>query len=145
MTPDQILAAARQLVAAHRATPYRMGGDDWQTGMDCSAFIWRVVGQRKLAAGVWRNTDWLVRNRHQPPMRELAAGESVAPGSIAVYGGRVVRGRRYAGHVGIVVDADRQIVIDCSSSAKGIRERVAPILFLGPSDGRPVFFLRFEA
>lgn len=143
MTPDQILAAARQLVAMHRATPYRMGGDDWQTGMDCSAFVWRVVGQRKLAGGVWRNTDWLVRNRQHPPMRELAAGEAPAPGTIAVYGGRMVRGRRYAGHVGIVVDAERQIAIDCSSSAGGIRERKAAILFRGPSDGRPVHFLRF--
>jgi cell wall-associated NlpC family hydrolase len=132
-----LVAKAQQYAADNPNTPYTLGGNSFQTGMDCSAFVWQVLGEPKGN----RNTDWLVSNRDKYPFASSPVPE---PGMLAVYGGKMTQddGKKY-GHVGIIVDPDQQIVVDCSQSQDGIRQRKLPILFTGPGDGRKAYFLRY--
>lgn len=137
MTPADLVAKARQFVADHPNTPYTLGGDSWTTGMDCSSFVWRVLGESK------KMTDWMVANRNKYPLQEVGPGETIEPGMIAVYSGGEVNGVHKYGHTGIVADPATETIIDCSSTLDGIREHKSQVLFHGPSDGRKLYFLRY--
>ena len=144
MTPTEILEYARAW-CDRRDITYRMGAENiGQDGaLDCSAFVWQVLGDKKRD----RNTDWIAGDALHA-CTKFRRIDAPMPGCIAVYPSRwekVADGpaRRHAGHVGIVTDPAKKLVIDCSSSQNGIREHRQRVLFDGPSDGRKVIFCAF--
>jgi len=105
-----------------KGVKYQMGADRKKL-MDCSAFVWRCMEERKYNGIVWRNTDWLVSERSLPYFKRI---KKPVVGCIAVYGRyRNKKGKKRAGHVCIVVDPIKKTVIDCSSSQEGVSQRVA--------------------
>ena len=145
MTPTEILEGAKTWAKNRLDITYRMGAENIARNgaLDCSAFVWQVLGDKKRD----RNTDWIVGDATHACTKFRRIDVPV-PGCIAVYPGRweIVPGgpnKRHAGHVGIVVDVDKKLVIDCSSSQNGIRCHRQRVLFDGPSDGRKVIFCAF--
>ena len=142
MQPQEVLLSALDYAAAHKGTKYAMGADD-DNASDCSAFLWRALHDRKHD----RNTDWIAGDALHA-CTKFHAVDVPFPGCVAVYGSRWehVEGqpaKRHAGHVGIVVDVAKKLVVDCSSSQNGIRVHRQRVLFDGPSDGRKVIFCAF--
>lgn len=154
MNLSEILEGAQSWATNRRDITYKMGGEDIrQNGkLDCSAFVWQVLGEKKFDGKVWRNTDWIRADalNRKTKFRKI---DSPVPGCIAVYGGRVEKTptgvtKRHAGHVGFVVDPVKKIAIDCSSSKNGIRLHRQAVLFDGPSDKRTaglIFVVPVEA
>lgn len=93
---DELLGEAEEL--ADRAEPYRLGGRNPDTGVDCSALIQVLI---------WQATRrWLPRHSaDQRRCGERVALADVAPGDLLF-----VRARKQSwSHVGILVDADRVV------------------------------------
>lgn len=120
--PQLILENARSWL--DKGIEYQMGADNLKK-MDCSAFVWRCLGERKYDGKVWRNTDWLCSPSALKFFKRL---DGPTPGCIVVYpsttilrpNGTVIR---RAGHTAVVSDPVAKTIIDCSSSQNGIRER----------------------
>lgn len=150
MNLSEILQGAQNWARTRRDITYGMGGEDTrQNGrLDCSAFLWNVLGDKKRD----RNTDW-IRNDALTRKTKFRRIVAPVPGCIAVYGSRWEKTpagttKRHAGHVGIVVDVDKKLAIDCSSSQNGIRLHRQAVLFDGPSDKREqslIFVVPVEA
>lgn len=139
MTAAEFLDLAWANLRKHVIARYGMGtedGDGPVQSFDCSSWIWDCRGEKKHD----RNTDWILADAtgKQTKFRAIPAPE---PGCIAVYGTKWKKnGERMAGHVGIVVDVARKLVIDCSSSQNGPACHVQAVLFDGTKDGRkPIF------
>lgn len=138
MNLSEILEGAQYWARNRRDITYRMGGEDTrQNGkLDCSAFLWNVLGDKKKD----RNTDW-IRTDALGRKSKFRRINAPVPGCIAVYGSRWEKTpagatKRHAGHVGIVIDVEKKLAIDCSSSQNGIRLHRQAVLFDGPSDKR---------
>jgi hypothetical protein len=138
MNLAEILEGAQAWARNRRDITYQMGGEDIRKDgkLDCSAFAWTVLGEKKKD----RNTDWIRADAvgRKSRFRQIAAP---VPGCIAVYGSRWEKTpagatKRHAGHVGFVVDPEKKLAIDCSSSQNGIRLHRQSVLFDGPSDKR---------
>ena len=119
---DQIVANARSYL--NKGWTYKLGGDsDTKKQIDCSAFIWRVLGEKKYSPELkkWRNTNWLVSDEAQQYFQRIP---NPIPGSIAVYGWTTRSdGSKKVGHVAVVVDPSTRTIIDAASSTNGITER----------------------
>ncbi len=142
MTPTELLTGAQSWARNRLDITYQMGAEDLRKNgrLDCSAFVWQVLGEAKHD----RNTDWIAGDALHACTKFRRIDVAV-PGCIAVYPSRwekVPGGppKRHAGHVGIVVDPVKKLVVDCSSSQNGIRQHRQYVLFDGPSDGRKVVF-----
>ncbi len=142
MNLSEILEGAHNWAKTRRDIKYKMGGEDIRENgsLDCSAFVWHVLGEKKFDGKVWRNTDWIRADALNRKTKFRPIAQPV-PGCIAVYGGRTEKRpngvtRRHAGHVGFVVDPVKKLAIDCSSSQNGIRLHRQVVLFNGPSDKR---------
>lgn len=115
---QQIIDNARSWMG--KGITYQMGADNLKK-MDCSAFIWRCLGERKYNGKVWRNTDWLCS---PPALGDFIRLPHAEDGCIVVYPSyKDSKGKRRAGHVAVVVDAEHHTIIDCSQSQNGIAER----------------------
>ena len=107
---------------------YQLGADrttGTDPALDCSAFIWRVLGERKFDPDkdVWRNTSWVYEDieKHNTKFDKVLL-ENAMGGDIIVYGWE--KGK--AGHIAIITGVDKKGTImgwDCSSSANGISYR----------------------
>ena len=126
---DQIIANARSYL--NKGWTYKLGGDsDSKKQIDCSAFIWRVLGERKYSPQLkkWRNTQWLVSDDALNYFQRIP---NPIPGAIAVYGWTTRSdGSKKVGHTGIVVDPSTRTIIDAAS--KGITERKGNIFWNNP-------------
>lgn len=138
MNLAELLEGAQGWAKSRRDITYGMGKEDpRQNGaFDCSAFFWSLMGEKKKD----RNTDWVRADAVGRKSRFRQIAQPV-PGAIAVYGTRWEKTpsgatKRHAGHIGIVVDVAKKLVIDCSSSQNGIRLHRQPVLLDGPSDKR---------
>lgn len=144
MTGQQIVTAARAFLG--RGITYDLGADDMTPptmALDCSAFVWRVLGSRKFDGKRWRNTDWIVGDiTGAQTCFTAVAPADVQPGDIVVYGKKQNCGR--TGHIGIVVDPAAHVVIDCSSSKNGVTERRADFFWHRPSPKAPAVFGRYK-
>lgn len=134
MSPIAFLSHAFAMLAAHVVATYGMGTEDGEgpvQAFDCSAWIWFLMGEKKND----RNTDWILADAcgKQTKFRRI---DAPVPGCIAVYGTKWVKGERYAGHVGVVVNVARHLVIDSSSSQNGPACHKQDVLFTGTKDGR---------
>ena len=115
---QQIVSNARSWIG--KGITYQMGADNLQK-MDCSAFVWRCLGERKYGDKVWRNTDWLCSDKALAQFVRLPHAED---GCIVVYPShKNATGKRRAGHVAVVVNANEHTIVDCSQSQNGITER----------------------
>ncbi len=138
MTPLEFLDVAFVNLRKHIAAHYGMGtedGDGAVQSFDCSAWIWDCRGELKHD----RNTDWILGDASGKQTKFKAIASPV-PGCVAVYGTLWSKGQRHAGHVGIVVEVARKLVLDCSSGQDGPAVHKQAVLFDGPSDGRKVMF-----
>jgi len=105
---------------------YKLGADRItgnEPALDCSAFIWRVFGERKFADDVWRNTSWLYEDitKHNTKFDRVKL-EDVCGGEVIVYGWE--KGK--PGHCAIITGVNDRATImgwECSSSAGGITHR----------------------
>lgn len=150
MNLSELLQAAHAWEKDRRDITYKMGREDIRKNgaLDCSAFIWKLFGENKKD----RNTDWL-RNDALTKMTRFRRIAAPVPGAIAVYGTRWEKTptgmtKRHAGHVGVVVDVAKKLVIDCSSSKNGIRLHRQAVLLDGPADKRQnglIFIVPVEA
>lgn len=134
MTPQDLQDAAWANLRRDTGVTYGMGKEG-DNSSDCSAWIWDCAGEKKHD----RNTDWILSDAigKQTKFKQIPAP---IPGCIAVYGTKWVKKKRYSGHVGIVVDVARKLVLDCSSSENGPACHKQEVLFDGTKDGRkPVF------
>lgn len=147
-----VLARAQDFLARYGGkVQYRMGDDDLEptddrerdgVGIDCSAFVARCQGLRKKdAKGRWWGTDRIYDDTCGPHERWRQI-DAPKPGCIGVYPGRVVNGKRRAGHVWIVEDVARRLTIEASSSGKGIARRHRPNWFQpgATGNGRPIIW-----
>lgn len=108
---------------------YKLGADRIsgnEPALDCSAFIWRVLGERKYdpEKEVWRNTDWLYNDieKNNTKFDKVSSLAEVKGGDIIVYGWE--KGK--VGHVALITSVNSKGHIlgwDCSSSAGGISHR----------------------
>lgn len=150
MNLSELLEGALSWEKNRRDITYGMGKEDTRKNgaLDCSAFFWNLMGEKKKD----RNTDW-VRNDALTRKTRFRRVMQPVPGVIAVYGTRWEKTptgatKRHAGHIGIVVDPVKKLVIDCSSSQNGIRLHRQPVLIDGPSDRREnslIFVVPVEA
>jgi len=138
LSPQDLLNAAFANLQRDVRAHYGMGTEN-DASFDCSAWIWDCVGDKKHD----RNTDWILADAtgKQTKFKVLAAP---LPGCVAVYGTKWLKGgKRKAGHVGIVVDVARMLVLDCSDSQDGPACHVQEVLFNGTKDGRKPVFCQF--
>jgi hypothetical protein len=150
MNLSEILERAKELEKTRRDITYGMGKEDTRPNgaLDCSSFMWLILGDKKRD----RNTDWM-RNDALTKKTKFRRVMQPVPGVIAVYGTRWEKTpagttKRHAGHVGVVVDVAKKLVIDNSSSQNGIRLHRQPVLLDGPSDKREnglIFIVPVEA
>ena len=138
MTPAQLLAKAIEYTTTLKGVRYKMGTENWAPdgSGDCSAFLWLCMGEKKRD----RNTDW-IRADALGAQTKFRAVSQPEPGVIAVYGTRWEKTpsgvtKRHAGHVGVVADVAKKLVVDLSSGQNGIRLHRQPVLLDGPSDRR---------
>lgn len=101
---------------------------------DCSGFVAWLIGRSRSPASDfrwWLSTDSIwsdALGKHQL-FRKI---DVAVPGCIAVYPDYKdnVTGKKHQGHVGLVVDPDKHIVIDCSSNPPdGISEHVQEVFW----------------
>lgn len=114
MTPDQIITRAKSYIGI--VTRYAMGGNT-ATCMDCSQFVWTVLGSPKFDGRIWWNTDRIYQDAMGPQSRFIRL-EAPEVGCLAVYG-RAQNGG-HTGHVAFVVDPVARTIIDCSQSHDGV-------------------------
>lgn len=118
----QVIDNARSFIG--QGWTYKLGGDsEKKKEIDCSAFVWRCLGDRKYdkSSGVWRNTSWLASSKALAIFDRL---DEPVPGCIAVYGwSKYPNGKGKPGHCAIVVDPAAHTVIDASSSTNTVKER----------------------
>ena len=119
---QEVIDNARSFIG--KGWTYKLGGDSVKKKeIDCSAFIWRCLGERKYdpKTKVWRNTSWLVSDLSLPYFQRLA---KPVPGCVAVYGwSKLPNGKNKVGHCAIVIDPDLHLVIDASSTRGTVAER----------------------
>lgn len=118
----------KDLLSIKPTIKYQLGADRTSgnnPALDCSAFIWRVLGERKFdpVMQVWRNTTWIYNDieKHNTKFDKVSLEEAKG-GDVIVYGWS--KGK--AGHIAIIVGVDKKGTItgwDCSSSADGISFR----------------------
>jgi hypothetical protein len=126
---------------------YAMGGDATGTPPtgDCSWFAAASCGQSKVdAAGNWYGTDRIYDDAQGAHKRWRQIPAPV-PGCIGVYPGKTLLGKRYAGHVWIVVDPKRAVTIECSSTGLGVNSLRRPQWFKpgATGNGLPVIWAEF--
>lgn len=100
---------------------------------DCSGFVaWCIGLSRKttIFRGKWGISTVSIHRDAMGPgkwFRLLDPGEDPLPGDFAVYPDRfdAVARKTLQGHVGVIVDPAKRMVIDCGSSSDGVTERVA--------------------
>ena len=137
MTGAEIIAQARTYIG--RGIKYELGADDLtppDLALDCSAFVWRVLGERKFDGRRWRNTDWIVGDALGAQTRFVKL-DKPEPGCIAVYGRRLNGGK--VGHVAVVVDPKARTIIDCSDSQNGVTEHDGSYFWRRAARGRALW------
>ncbi len=159
MTPDQILARARSV--RDRGICYGLGKGGLHpldplpcrlsaklvNGLnvnalwcDCSGFIAWVIGRDRRPSGVfdlWLSTDSIFADA-KGKRTLFSPTPHAVPGCIAVYADwRDSDGQHHEGHVAIVSDPAKHLVIDCSVSGKGVTEHAQPVFWSG---SHPVIF-----
>lgn len=139
MTGAQIVANFQAMLG--RGINYVLGADDMtppEMALDCSAAFWRSVGSRKFDGKVWRNTDWIVGDAlGKRTLFDPVAYADVQPGDVLVYGRKTNNGK--VGHICVVVDPAKQLVIECASSAGGIIQQRRPFFFGKVRNGTAIF------
>lgn len=125
---EKWLERIKDLLAIKPQIEYQLGADRTSgnnPALDCSAFIWRVLGERKFdpVMQVWRNTTWIYNDidKHNTKFDKVSL-EDAKGGDVIVYGWN--KGK--AGHIAIITGIDKRGTIngwDCSSSANGITYR----------------------
>lgn len=139
MTRTQALDFMRSLIGRVR---YELGADDITDdangmALDCSAAIWRGLGQRKFDGKRWRNTDWIVGDATGAQTQFVLCGVEILPGDVAVYG-RAQNGGK-VGHVAFVADPAKRTILDCSSSRNGIAEHDGGYFWRRAAKGQALF------
>ena len=144
MTGPEIVARGQALLG--KGIRYEMGADDLTEpglALDCSAFACRCLGFRKFDGKVWWNTDRVVSDAFgaQAKFRPVEPSE-VQPGDVLVYSRKMNGGK--VGHICVVVDPAKQLVIECASSAGGVIQQRRPAFFAKVRNGTAIF-ARYKA
>jgi hypothetical protein len=127
------LARARKYIGV--VTKYAMGGNT-ATCMDCSQFVWTVLGRPKFNSNIWWNTDRIIADATGDQVWFRKISDPV-PGCIAVYGKAQNNG--HTGHVAFVSDPDLHTIIDCSASHSGVHEHEAKYFYDKVAAGTALF------
>jgi len=111
---------------------YAMGADNIEgptPKLDCSAFLWRGLGERKFDGKYWRNTSWLWNDiENENTKFDIVFDlKDIKQGDVVVYRGS--NGR--AGHCAIIntYDGKKLIGYDCSSTKNCIAMRDISFFF----------------
>ena len=101
---------------------------------DCSGFVAWVLGRSRKPAKdfpLWLCTD-SVANDAKGKQRLFERIDAPVPGCIAVYGDwKDGKGQPHQGHIALVVDPAKHVVIDCSSDLDGVAEHVQEVFWNG--------------
>lgn len=139
MNSAQILANFQALQG--KGIRYVLGADDLtppDLALDCSAAYWRACNSRKFDGKRWRNTDWIVNDAlGKRTLFDRLTLDEVRPGDALVYGRATNNGK--VGHICVVVDVAKQLVIECASSAGGIIQQRRPAFFRKVANGTAIF------
>jgi cell wall-associated NlpC family hydrolase len=131
--------------------PYKTKDGQIKQGCDCSGFVaWCLRRSRRPqpdfgkwwlstdsiwsdAVGKLSKTGTAKRIFKQIPVEEMQAGD------IVVYPDGYRNGKKlHEGHVAVVVDAGKRLLVDCSSTQNGIKMRPIPVFFDYGKEGSPL-------
>lgn len=137
-----LLANAEKLLQRWQGLlEYSMGDDNSDrdhngiNGIDCSAFAERCAGRRKFDGRLWWNTDRIYADALGSDNVRWHAIRRPINGCVGVYPGKIVNGKRRAGHVFVVRNVETCATIESSSMARTVTVLRRPDWFVAGARG----------
>lgn len=150
-----------KLARGGRSAVASLPGESWydkaqkrqRVSCDCSGFVaWCLRRARSpqpdfgkwwlSTDSIWSDANGILTKTRVTQRRLFKRVElsEAQPGDIVVYPDRYnAAGKKLGeGHVGILVDVEKRLIVDCSSSRKGIKERVGTMFFDMGREGFPL-------